>query len=142
LDILIADTANYQSLCDLAKAATVILDTCGPYMFHGEPVVRACIEHGAHYVDITGEPGYVTTLIESYDTDARAKNVAIVPCCGYDSIPPDITTFLAMSKLNSEDLTAGDVTVEVFSDMKNGRLSSGTTRTLIEGIAGNARYEA
>ena len=26
------------------------------YRFYGEPVVKACIENGAHYVDICGEP--------------------------------------------------------------------------------------
>lgn len=29
------------------------------YRFYGEPVVKACIENGAHYIDICGEPQVV-----------------------------------------------------------------------------------
>ncbi len=34
-----------------------------------------------------GETNYVMDLIKTYDEQAKAKNVRIVPCCGYDSIP-------------------------------------------------------
>lgn len=29
---------------------------CVQYRFFGEPVVKACVENGAHHVDISGEP--------------------------------------------------------------------------------------
>lgn len=32
------------------------LSLCSQYRFFGEPVVRACVENGAHHIDISGEP--------------------------------------------------------------------------------------
>lgn len=26
------------------------------YRFYGEPVVKACVENGAHHIDVCGEP--------------------------------------------------------------------------------------
>jgi short subunit dehydrogenase-like uncharacterized protein len=33
----------------------VLLSTVGPFTLNGEPVVRACVQQGTHYCDITGE---------------------------------------------------------------------------------------
>lgn len=34
-----------------------------------------------------GESSYVMHLIRTYNEQAAAKKLRIVPCCGYDSIP-------------------------------------------------------
>ena len=31
-----------------------VLNCVGPYRFYGEAVVKACVENGAHHVDISG----------------------------------------------------------------------------------------
>jgi len=31
-----------------------VLNCVGPYRFYGEVVVKACVENGAHHVDISG----------------------------------------------------------------------------------------
>ena len=51
------DVANATSLQQLAKASTLVLNCVGPYRHYGEPVVKACVEAGTHYVDVCGEPG-------------------------------------------------------------------------------------
>ena len=124
----------------MAAAARVIIDAVGPYMVYGEPVVRACVENKAHYVDLTGEPAYFKMLCDKYDDAAKKNGVALIPCCGFDSIPPDIATFVALSKLTEEDKTQGVVTVDVYGKMQNARVSSGTIRSLIEIMCGNAGY--
>jgi hypothetical protein len=43
---------------------------------------------GTDYVDITGEPDYVRSLIDKYDVAAKAMGVRVVPCCGYDRWAP------------------------------------------------------
>ncbi|KAG9465562.1 hypothetical protein GDO78_018090 [Eleutherodactylus coqui] len=56
IDIVICDINDAPSLADMCKKASVVLDCVGPYRFYGEAVVKACIENGAHFLDISGEP--------------------------------------------------------------------------------------
>lgn len=51
-----ASCEDEQSLNEMAKHGRVVINCCGPYRFYGEPVVKACIENGTHYVDVSGEP--------------------------------------------------------------------------------------
>ena len=49
-----------------ARSARVIISTVGPFYLHGEPLIQACIEHGADYCDITGETLWVDNMIQKY----------------------------------------------------------------------------
>ena len=40
-----------KELSALASKATVIINAVGPYAVYGEPVVRACVQQGTHYLD-------------------------------------------------------------------------------------------
>lgn len=85
-----ADTGDPASLASLAASTRVLLTTVGPYARYGLPVVAACVEQGADYVDITGEPSFVRETVERYHDAAAAKGLRIVSCCGFDSIPHDL----------------------------------------------------
>jgi hypothetical protein len=39
------------------SSARVLINTVGPFRYWGEPVVKACVEAGTHYLDVCGEPG-------------------------------------------------------------------------------------
>lgn len=52
--------------------------------------MKACVEAGTHYCDITGETTFVRRMIEKYHDEALEKGVFIVPCCGFDSVPSDL----------------------------------------------------
>lgn len=41
-------------------------------------------------------------LIETYHDKAAEKGVKIVPCCGFDSIPSDMGTFLVASHIKDK----------------------------------------
>ncbi|TMW10290.1 saccharopine dehydrogenase NADP-binding domain-containing protein, partial [Alloalcanivorax gelatiniphagus] len=94
-----ADSADPRSLAELAAATRALATTVGPYMRHGEPLVRACVEQGTHYCDLTGEPEFVNTLIPRYHEAARKAGCAIVNCCGFDSIPHDAGTLFTVGEL-------------------------------------------
>ncbi len=49
-----------------ARCARVIISTAGPFYLYGEPLIRACIEHGCDYCDITGETLWVDSMIRKY----------------------------------------------------------------------------
>ena len=38
------------------------------YRFYGEQVVKACIENGAHHLDISGEPQVYCNTVKILDT--------------------------------------------------------------------------
>ena len=61
----------------LAKKTTVLINTIGPYHLYSEPVVKACVETGTHYVDCTGECVWVKEMIDKYEQTAK-KTGAIV----------------------------------------------------------------
>lgn len=77
----------------LADAAAVIA-CAGPFARHGEPVARAAVEAGTHYVDTTGEQPFMRLLRERYDAAARAAEVALVPAMGFDYVPGDLLAHL------------------------------------------------
>jgi len=54
--VIVADVEDESSLREMASQARVVVNCVGPYRLYGEPVVRACIASGAHYVDLTMEP--------------------------------------------------------------------------------------
>lgn len=56
MPVIIADVKDERSLLEMASRAKVVVNCVGPYRFHGGPVVRACINGGAHHVDVSGEP--------------------------------------------------------------------------------------
>ncbi|KAJ7248191.1 hypothetical protein B0H12DRAFT_1229408, partial [Mycena haematopus] len=55
---------------DLGTAtATVVVNTVGPFYLWGTPVVQACVKHGVHYVDLTGD-----TLDQAYYNDQNFRD--------------------------------------------------------------------
>jgi short subunit dehydrogenase-like uncharacterized protein len=129
--VLVADVAAPQSLADMAAQARVVLSTVGPFARYGEPVVRACVEEGAHYVDITGEPAFVDMTLEAYDEMARERGVRVVSCCGFDSIPHDLGVMFTVQQLPR----GVPLKVEGFVQAR-GSFSGGTWTSAIEAFAG------
>lgn len=99
--IVVADAQDTAALDALALSARVVLSTAGPFALYGSPLVEACVRHGCHYVDITGETPWVHGLIARHHEDARRRHARIIPCCGFDSVPSDIGALLAHSTMRS-----------------------------------------
>jgi short subunit dehydrogenase-like uncharacterized protein len=85
------DRAGLRQL--LGDCAAVI-DCAGPFVRYGEPVVRAAVETGTHYLDTTGEQSYIRFVHERFDEAARAAGVAVVPAMGFDYVPGDLIAHL------------------------------------------------
>lgn len=82
IPMLIADVSDYNSLVEMAKQTRVVVNVCGPYRFHGENVVKACLEGGASHIDISGEMYYMEEMQLKYHEEAKAKGLYIVSACG------------------------------------------------------------
>lgn len=90
IEIIVADVCIEESLAIMCQQGLVILNCVGPYRFYGEPVVKACIENGAHYIDICGEPQFLERMQLEYHTKALDRGVYVIGSCGFDSIPADL----------------------------------------------------
>jgi short subunit dehydrogenase-like uncharacterized protein len=90
LEILTADVSDRASVRRVAEAAKVVVTTVGPYLEYGEPLVAACAETGADYVDLTGEPEFVDRMFLEHGKTAEASGARIIHACGFDSIPHDL----------------------------------------------------
>ena len=64
VSIILADVKNEDSLIKMAEQAKLVINCCGPYIFHGEPVIKACITARTHHVDVSGEAE--VTIIRSF----------------------------------------------------------------------------
>ncbi len=121
LPLLHADVTDAASLAAMAASTRVVLTTVGPFERHGEPVVAACVEGGADYVDITGEPAFVAHMLSRYDEVARVRGVRIVHCCGFDSVPHDLGAYFTARQLPAD----APMKIEAFVRAR-GRFSGGT----------------
>src|SRR5581483_6487357 len=73
------DPGDLDRVC---AGAGAVISCVAPYTLHGRPLVEAALRNGAHYVDCTGEPRYVASLIADFDGAARRAGVAVVPAAG------------------------------------------------------------
>ncbi|MEE4380358.1 MAG: saccharopine dehydrogenase NADP-binding domain-containing protein [Pseudomonadales bacterium] len=119
-----------EGLARLAARTRVVLTTVGPYARLGQALVEACVAERTHYVDITGETPWVRGLVDRLHAAAERTGTRIVPCCGYDSVPSDLGTHIAVQHLRATHGT-GCVQVKAFHRGKGG-LNGGTAASLLE----------
>jgi short subunit dehydrogenase-like uncharacterized protein len=94
-ETIVADVSDPGSLAAMASRTRVVLDLVGPYTLYGRPVIDACVAHGAHYADLTGEIPFVRRMIDQFDGPAASAGVKIVQVCGFEALPPDLLVLLA-----------------------------------------------
>jgi short subunit dehydrogenase-like uncharacterized protein len=100
--LIVADATDGSALAAMAAQSKVVLGTAGPFALYGSALVAACVAHGTHYCDITGETPWVRALIDRHHEQATADGTRIVPCCGFDSVPSDIGALLVADAVKRE----------------------------------------
>lgn len=109
VDVLVADSQDQQMIDEIVSQTRVILTTAGPFALYGNALVDACVRFKTHYVDITGETPWVRTLIDRYHEQAAIDGTRIIPCCGFDSVPSDLGTYLVVRRLQELGLPCKQV---------------------------------
>jgi short subunit dehydrogenase-like uncharacterized protein len=128
--LLVADAADEPALRELVARTRVVVSTVGPYALYGEPLVRACVEAGVDYCDLTGEVQWIRRMIERYEAEAIRSGARIVHCCGFDSIPSDLGVhYLQQQSLQSFGEPCEEVSMRVRA--MRGGFSGGTAASLI-----------
>ena len=93
LPILIADSHNTEQLATLVRQTQTVISTVGPYAQYGTPLLETCAREGTHYCDLTGEAQWMAAVFEDVNPIAKASGARLVHCCGFDSIPSDLSVF-------------------------------------------------
>ena len=127
VEVLVADPHDPQQMDHLAASAQVVIAAAGPFSEIGTGLVDACVRNECDYVDITGEVPWVRSIADRFHTAAIDQKRLIVPMCGFDSVPSDMSTFAAVSKL-WRDHRQHAVRARTYVAMR-GTVSGGTIRT-------------
>lgn len=133
MPILLANADEQSSLDALCRQCDVIISTVGPYALFGEPMVKACVESGTDYCDLTGETQWIQQMVERYQAQAEKTGARIVHCCGFDSIPSDLGVYFLQQQAKARQ---GEFCTKVKMRVKamKGGLSGGTAASLINVI--------
>jgi short subunit dehydrogenase-like uncharacterized protein len=73
----------------------------------GEPVVRAAIDSGVHYLDTAGEQGFLRDIYERYESLARRRGIAVVNACAFENAVGDWAGGLAVRSVREPGGDAG-----------------------------------
>jgi short subunit dehydrogenase-like uncharacterized protein len=124
LEHKVFDLADPQAVAREIEGAALVLHAAGPFSATSEPMVTACLQARAHYLDITGEIA-VFERCKARDAEARDRGVVLLPGVGFDVVPSD-----CLARAVAEALP-GAVRLEM-AFRALGALSRGTTKTMIE----------
>lgn len=105
---------------------SLVLHCAGPFSKTSQPMMKACLSSGTHYLDITGE---IDVFEQAHALSEEAKQQGIIMCSGvgFDVIPTDCTA------LRLKELMPDAVSLSLGFDSDSG-ISRGTYKTMIEGL--------
>lgn len=76
------DLEDGAGLARLAGSAGLVLLAASPFTQSSPRVVRACLEAGAHYLDVANEPG-IFEAVYALDEQARSRGLTLLPGAGF-----------------------------------------------------------
>ncbi len=128
--LLVADSNDEHALAALVQSTRVLCTTVGPYALYGDGLVKACVDHGTHYCDLTGEVHWMQKMIAAHQASAESSGARIVHTCGFDSIPFDLgVLFLQNAMQASCGVSATHIKGRVAGF--SGAFSGGTVASMI-----------
>jgi short subunit dehydrogenase-like uncharacterized protein len=130
----IVNVRDPSSLARLIRAGDAVINCAGPFSVLGEPVVRACVQAGAHYVDTTGEQPFMRAMHERYDRAAREAGIAVVNGMAFEYALGDCAAAIV-----AEDAALPIRTLDVIYAWGGAAASRGTRRTSLR-IAGTRAW--
>lgn len=127
------------ALRDVFASCAAVVNWVTPFSLFGEPVVRAAIAAGSHYVDIAGEQQYLRRIFDTYADEAERAGVTVVPAMTDDGLPGDLIASLTAAWIGDvDDVTIADLRIPAGA-------SRGTARMALSNIeelqSGGLTYE-
>jgi short subunit dehydrogenase-like uncharacterized protein len=74
---------NEDAIRDLLKGKKIVYNVVGPFMQLAEPVVKAALDSGCHYLDTTGEQDWMFHAKREWGAQFAAKDLLLIPACSW-----------------------------------------------------------
>ncbi|MQY23689.1 saccharopine dehydrogenase family protein [Nocardia macrotermitis] len=140
-DIGVPDAAlRIASLDEIQEMATIftecdaVVNCAGPFTRWGEPVLRAAITAGRHYVDTSGEQHHIHRTFDEFSSAAEQSGTTAVPGATDDGVPGDLIAQLAAARVSS-------IREVLIADLRlPGGVSRGTARSMLA-VSGSGGLE-
>lgn len=88
LGIAVLDLESLSSL--RITADSLIMNCVGPFNVYAGPVVEACVDAGAMYIDITGEQEIVRQSFQLFADNAKGNGALVVHSMAFESAMSDL----------------------------------------------------
>lgn len=127
LDYVVFGLDDIDTIASHLSKFPVVLNCAGPFSRTAKQMVKACLQAGTHYLDITGEIE-VFEMVKSYHQKAVDKNIIVMSGVGFDVVPTDCMAKYLHTKL--PDATH----LELAWFGLGGSISHGTMSTMVENL--------
>ncbi|CAH0481931.1 unnamed protein product [Peronospora belbahrii] len=129
IPVIVANSKDKESLVEMVQQTKVLVSLVGPYKLYGELLIKACVDNGVHYCDLTGEIVWIEEMTAKYAAIAAKTGAVVVNCCGFESIPSDITTYLICDRIQQK-LNSYTSKVDIYYTKLKGEPSGGTLASI------------
>ena len=89
LEFVCFELTDEKKIDEILSGFDVVLHAAGPFIHTAEPMIQACLRSRTHYLDLTGEIDVFSTA-HSYDEQAKASGIMIMPGVGFDVVTTDV----------------------------------------------------
>ena len=128
LDSRVFELGDSLATVEGLKDVSVVLHCAGPFSATSQQMIEACLKTNCHYLDITGEISVFANAHRQSD-EARRADIVLIPGVGFDVVPTDCLAAVLVNMLPA-------ATSMILAFKSGGRMSPGTMKTSIEGLAG------
>jgi short subunit dehydrogenase-like uncharacterized protein len=122
----IVNTTIKEQVEEVIRQTKIVITTVGPFSLYGEEIIAACARFGTHYLDITGEVGFIKKMKDKYGDSAKESGAILIPFSGFDSVPADLTTLL----LSKEFENPNKLSIRSYYSISGG-FNGGTIATML-----------
>ena len=128
LDSLVFSLDDKAAAKEALRGVSVVLHCAGPFSATSQQMIEACLANNCHYLDITGEIS-VFANAHRQSEQARRADIVLMPGVGFDVVPTDCLAATLVRALPAA--TSMKLAFE-----SGGKMSPGTAKTSVEGLAG------
>jgi short subunit dehydrogenase-like uncharacterized protein len=127
VELRMADGSDQNALLDAFDSCDAVINCAGPFTGHAEPIIRAAIAAGCHYVDTAGEQAFVKAVFDNFSSEARQAGVTVLPAATDGTVPGDLVAHVIATRLDRVD----DIVV-AHRIAGGGGPSKGSLRSIVE----------
>jgi short subunit dehydrogenase-like uncharacterized protein len=125
LEMRVAALDDPAALTTALAGIRAVLHCAGPFFRTSGVMVKACLAHGVHYLDITGEIAVFEACRRRND-EAKAAGIVVMPGVGFDVVPTDCLAARLAERMPDAQLLE-------LAFAGGGGFSRGTLKTMVLG---------